>query len=93
MSDVSQNDFANLGWDQVRMPHPLFEGDTVYSESEVLEVRESKSRPDVGVVTVKTIGCSQNGDTVISFSRTLLVYRRGKGPSGKHHPQPKIAAL
>lgn len=90
--DVSQNVFANLGWDQVCLPHPLFEGDTVYSESEVLEVRESKSRPDVGVVTVKTIGYNQNGDIVISFSRTLLVYRRGKGPSGMHRPQPKIAA-
>src|SRR5262249_39801681 len=67
VSDISQNVFANLGWDDVRMPHPLFEGDTVYSESEVVDKRESKSRPDVGVVTVKTIGFNQNGDVVISF--------------------------
>ena len=53
---------------------------------------ESKSRPDVDIVTVKTIGYNQDGEIVISFTRTLLVYRRGKGPSGKHRPQPKIAA-
>lgn len=91
VSDVSQNVFANLGWDEVRMPHPLFEGDTVYSETKVLELRESKSRPDVGVVTVSTVGYNQHGDVIISFKRTLLVYRRGNGPSGKHRPQPKTA--
>lgn len=90
VSDVSQNVFANMGWDEVRMPHPLFEGDTVYSESEVLELRESKSRPEVGVVTVKTIGTNQDGDVVISFRRTLLVYRQGHGPAGKHRPVPKL---
>ncbi|MDO9414120.1 MAG: MaoC family dehydratase [Pseudolabrys sp.] len=89
VSDISQNVFANLGWDDVRMPLPVFEGDTIYSESEVLDKRESKSRPDVGVVTVKTIGYNQTGDVVISFNRTLLVYRAGQGPSG-HRPQPKV---
>lgn len=89
VSDVSQNVFANLGWDEVRMPHPVFEGDTLYSESEVLDIRTSNSRPDVGVVTVRTIGHNQEGDVVITFKRTLLVYRRGKGPAGKHRPEPK----
>lgn len=92
VSDISQNVFANLGWDDVRMPYPLFEGDTVYSESEVIDKRESKSRPDVGVLTVKTIGYNQSGDIVISFRRTLLVYRKGQGPSGHHRPEPKHAA-
>lgn len=87
--DVSQNVFANLGWDDVRMPRPVFEGDTLYSESEVIGKRESKSRPDVGVVTVKTIGYQQDGIVVISFKRTLLVYRRGCGPSGRYRPEPK----
>src|SRR6266513_4822808 len=54
--DISQNAMANLGWDEVRLPNPLFEGDTVYSRSEVLEKRESSSRPNVGIVTVKTTG-------------------------------------
>ena len=52
--DLSFNVMANLGWDEVRLPNPLFEGDTVYSKSEVIEARESKSRPNVGIVRVKT---------------------------------------
>jgi acyl dehydratase len=91
VSDVSQNVFANMGWDEVRMPHPVFEGDTLYSESQVLDARESRSRPDVGVVTVRTLGHNQDGDVVITFKRTLLVYRRGHGPAGKHRPEPKTA--
>ena len=54
--DLTVNGVANLGWDEVRLPHPLFEGDTVYAKSEVLETRESKSRPNVGIVRVKTTG-------------------------------------
>lgn len=80
VSDVSQNVFANLGWDEVRLPHPVFEGDTIYSQSEVLEARESRSRPDVGVVTVLTTGYNQEGVVVITFKRTLLVYKRGHAP-------------
>jgi itaconyl-CoA hydratase len=78
--DVSQNVFANLGWDEVRLPHPLFEGDTVYASSEVLECRGSTSRPNVGIVTVLTTGYTQHGTTVITFRRTVMVYRRGHGP-------------
>jgi acyl dehydratase len=91
VSDVSQNVFANLGWDEVRLPHPLYEGDTVYSESEVLDKRRSNSRPDVGVLTVRTIGYNQQGDVLISFRRTLLVYRRGHGPAERHRPEPRSA--
>src|SRR5918995_4743054 len=80
VTDVSQNVFANLGWDEVRLPTPVFEGDTIYSSSEVLEKRESKSRENVGVVTVKTSGYNQNGTVVITFKRTILVYRREHAP-------------
>ena len=80
VADVSMNVMANLGWDRVRMPNPVFEGDTIYSQSEVLEVRESQSRPNVGVVRVRTVGFNQEGVVVITFERTLLVYRRGHGP-------------
>jgi itaconyl-CoA hydratase len=80
VSDVSQNVFANLGWDEVRLPHPVFEGDTIYSQSEVTGLRESASRPDVGVVTVRTTGYNQHGTAVITFSRTVLVYKKGEGP-------------
>jgi itaconyl-CoA hydratase len=80
VNDVSYNVMANLGWDEVRLPNPLFEGDTVYSSSEVLSLRESKSRPQVGIVTVRTIGTNQDGVPVITFTRTVMVYRRGFGP-------------
>jgi itaconyl-CoA hydratase len=80
VSDISQNAMANLGWDEVRLPNPLFENDTVYSQSEVLETRESKSRPNVGIVRVKTTGMNQDGVVVIEFTRTFLVYKRGHVP-------------
>jgi itaconyl-CoA hydratase len=70
----------------VRLPHPVFEGDTIYSESEVLAARPSRSRPDVGVVTVRTTGINQDGETVITFTRTLLVYRRGHAPERPRRP-------
>jgi acyl dehydratase len=80
VTDVSQNVMANLGWDEVRLPAPVFEGDTIYSQSEVLEARESRSRPNVGIVTVATTGYNQAGTTVITFRRTVMVYKRGHGP-------------
>lgn len=80
VTDLSQNAFANLGWDEVRLPHPVFEDDTIYSQSEVLETRDSKSRPDVGIVRVKTTGFNQEGTVVIEYKRTIMVYRRGHVP-------------
>src|SRR5688572_10347967 len=79
--DLSFNVMANLGWDEVRLPNPLFEGDTVYSRSEVLEKRESKSRPNVGIVKVRTTGFKQDGVVVIEFLRTFMVYKRGQVPA------------
>ena len=81
--DLTQNALANLGWDEVVMPHPVFEGDTIYSRSEVLEKHESKSRPDVGMVRVKTTGINQDGRIVMEFKRTFMVYKRGHGPSSE----------
>lgn len=80
VSDVSQN-AVNLGWDRVRLPHPVFEGDTIYAKSEVLEARPSRSRPHMGVVRVRTTGFNQDGAVVIEFERALLVYRRGHAPN------------
>lgn len=80
VTDVSQNVFANLGWEEITLPNPLFEGDTVHSRSSVLKARESASRPGLGVVTVRTTGSKQTGEVVIEFTRTLLVYKRGHGP-------------
>ena len=80
VSDISQNVLANLSWDEVRLPSPVFEGDTIYSQSEVLEKRESHSRPHAGIVTVQTTGYNQQGQVVITFKRTVMVYKRGYAP-------------
>lgn len=87
VTDVSQNVFANLGWDDIRLPAPVFEGDTIYSRSEVLETRESRSRPEVGIVKVETTGYKQDGTVVITFKRTIMVYKKGHGPSA-NRPEP-----
>jgi itaconyl-CoA hydratase len=78
--DLSFNVMANLGWDEVRLPNPVFEGDTIYSRSEVLAARESKSRHNVGIVTVRTTGSNQDGKVVIEFKRTFMVYKREHVP-------------
>jgi acyl dehydratase len=77
VTDVSQKAIANLGWKEIRLPFPLFAGDTLTAESEVLDKRESKSRPNAGLVTVKSRGFNQNGKLVCEFDRTILVARRG----------------
>ena len=84
VGDISQN-AVNLGWDEIRLPNPLYEGDTVYAQSEVLEKRESNSRPHQGIVTIRTTGMNQDGLPVITFKRTVLVYKRGYTPKA-HRP-------
>ena len=80
VTDLTMNGVANLGWDEVRLPNPLFEGDTVRSKSEVLETRASKSRANAGIVRVKTTGMNQHGAVVIEFTRTFMVWKRGRVP-------------
>ncbi len=77
VSDVSQKSVANLGWSDVRLVAPVYVGDTLYAESEVMAIRESKSRPNQGLVTVSTRGHKADGTEVIVFQRTILVPRRG----------------
>lgn len=77
VTDLTQNAFANLGWDDIKMTHPVFAGDTLFSESRVLEKRESGSRPHAGIVTVRTRTLNQDGAEVCSFKRTFYVYKRG----------------
>lgn len=79
VSDISQN-AINLGWDEVRLPNPVFDGDTLYAQSVVLEKRMSKSRPTMGIVSFNTTGFNQDGLVVIEFKRTIMVYRRGHKP-------------
>jgi acyl dehydratase len=87
VADVSRN-AVNLGWDDVRMPAPLFEGDTVYAQSTVVSRRESKSRPTMGIVEIATTGFTHEGTVVMTFRRTILVYKRGHVPVV---PQPRVA--
>jgi acyl dehydratase len=72
VSDVSERG-VNLGWREVRLPAPVFAGDTIRAMTEVLEKRESKSRPGSGVVTVRTRGLNQRDETVIEFERSILL--------------------
>ncbi|MDA0996698.1 MAG: MaoC family dehydratase [Proteobacteria bacterium] len=83
VSDVSQKTIANLGWDKVRMSAPVFHGDTIYAESEVLAIRESKSRPTQGIVTIKTLGKKADGTEFMSFERTMLIPKRGHAVDDK----------
>lgn len=83
VSDVSQKTIANLGWDKVKMLAPVFNGDTIYAESEVLTIRESKSRPTQGIVSIKTIGRNQDRTEVISFERTMLIPKHGHAVDDK----------
>lgn len=84
VDDLSKN-AVNLGWDKVRLPHPVFEGDTIYAQSTVLSTRPSASRPHQGIVTFQTEGFNQDGTVVIVYERTILIYRRGHAPP---RPQP-----
>jgi|TARA_B110000263_G_scaffold119916_1_gene104340 acyl dehydratase len=83
VSDVSHKAIANLGWTDILLPHPLFVGDTLYAESEVIKLRESKSRPDDGIVTVKTLGKNQDNILVASFLRSALIPKKGKAVEDK----------
>jgi acyl dehydratase len=75
--DTSENAAANLAWTDIRLPKPVFEGDTVWAESEILDLRESASNPSVGIVSMRCRGINQRREVVIEFNRTFMVYKRG----------------
>lgn len=77
VSDISQKAIGNLGWNDIKLTSPVYVGDTIYAESEVLSVRASQKRPHQGVVTVRTTGKKADESTFISFERTVLVPKRG----------------
>ena len=88
VADVSENGFA-LGWDEIKLPNPLFDGDTLYTESEVLDVRQSRSRPEQGIVKVRTTGYNQHGQVVIDYARTVMVWKRDHAPRLDLFPVPE----
>ena len=79
VSDTSQKAIANLGWDKIKLTAPVFVGDTLYAESEVLEKRESKSRPNQGIVKIETRAFKQDGAQFMSYERSFLVPFTGHG--------------
>lgn len=87
VSDVSQQAIANLGWDKIKLSHPVFVGDTLYAESLVLDKRESGSRPEAGIVSVRTRGLNQDGDVCLSYERQVMVYRHGHGHDSSLFPE------
>lgn len=86
--DTSQLAYANLGWDEIRLTHPVFVGDTLYAESEVLDLRASESKPEVGIVTIRTRGLNQDGQEVVRWKRTFMVYRQEFADQTDPFPDP-----
>jgi len=76
--DTSQAGGVNLGWTEIRLPHPVFVGDTLRSETEVTAVRESASRPRYGIVSVRTRGLNQRDEVVCEFDRSFLIPKAGE---------------
>jgi itaconyl-CoA hydratase len=70
---TSAKAIANLGWEHIRLPAPVFVGDTLYAETEVVGMRLSKSRPDNGIVTFETKGVKQDGVLCLTFRRSALI--------------------
>jgi itaconyl-CoA hydratase len=81
--DTSENAAANLGWGDIKLPRPVFAGDTLWAESEILDLRESRSNPAVGIVSMRCRGINQRREVVIEFKRTFMVYKRG-APEAAH---------
>ncbi len=79
VSDTSQKAIANLGWNDIRLTAPVFAGDTLYAESEVVDKRESKSRPTQGIVKIKTTGTKADGTVFMTYERSMLIPKRGHG--------------
>jgi acyl dehydratase len=85
VSDVSENGI-NLGWDDIRLTHPVFPGDTLFARSTVLAVRESNSRPEMGIVTVETEGLNQDGVSIMRYTRSIFTWKRDHAPSQDSFP-------
>lgn len=85
--DTSQNAVANLGWNDIRLVHPVYVGDTVYAESLITELRESASRPGMGIVTMRTRGLNQDGQELVVWTRSVMVPKSETGIGQHYFPQ------
>jgi acyl dehydratase len=86
VTDVTEHASANLSWTDIQLPNPVFFGDTIWAESEILEKRESRSNPDVGIVSMRTRGINQRREVVIEFKRTVMVYKRSAPDAADDFP-------
>ncbi len=86
--DTSENATANLAWTDIALPNPVFIGDTLWAESEILELRRSESRPTVGIVGMRTRGINQRAETVVEFKRSFMIYSRDAEEAAPVFPEP-----
>lgn len=86
--DTSQHAFANLGWEEIRLTHPVYVGDTLYAESRILDKRESGSRPHCGIVKVRSRGLNQDGVQVVEWRRSFFIYNRNADGATNPFPDP-----
>jgi acyl dehydratase len=93
VADISQNAIANLGWTDIEIPHSVFVGDTIYAESVITGLRESRTRPHAGIVSVFTRGLNQDGTVVMTFKRTVMVHRRSNRTAAIRFPEPASPIL
>ena len=91
--DMSQHAVANLGWNEIALTAPVYIGDTIYSESVVLDIRISQSRPDFGILTMKTRGLNQDGVEIVSWIRSVMIPRRASGIGQNYFPQAQDGPL
>lgn len=91
VADTSENATANLSWSDIRLPAPVFVGDTLWAETEVTEARASRSQPTVGIVAVRSRGINQRREVVIEFARTFMVYRRTAPEAASLFPRTDAA--
>ena len=91
--DMSQNAVANLGWDEIKLTHPVYVGDTLYAESICLNKRESGSRPGLGIIKMLTRGLNQDGDVIVSWRRSVMLPKRSTGIGQDYFPQAKAGPL
>ncbi len=91
--DMSQNAVANLGWTDIKLTHPVYIGDTIYAESVCIDKRESSSRPGMGIITMITRGLNQDGDVIVSWTRTVMVPKRESGIGQDYFPEAKAGPL
>ena len=91
--DMSQNAVANLGWTDIRLTHPVYIGDTIYAESICLDRRESSSRPEMGIIRMKTRGLNKDGDEIVSWFRSVMIPKRSSGIGQDYFPAAKTGQL